>query len=151
MRVLATIALSFSCAVFLAVLLPWSGWLWYASAVCALGGVVFLILKKPMRRQAKVRLRGMLIFFSAAAALVWVNVYQMTFVNDVAEYFGQNAPFEATVAEYPIATDNGAKVTLSLGFGKKAVYYGDKSLLELQPGNTVTGEAYWQDAGHQGE
>lgn len=147
MRVLATIALSFSCAVFLAVLLPWSGWLWYASAVCALGGVVFLILKKPMRRQAKVRLRGMLIFFSAAAALVWVNVYQMTFVNDVAEYFGQNAPFEATVAEYPIATDNGAKVTLSLGFGKKAVYYGDKSLLELQPGNTVTGEAYWQDAG----
>lgn len=147
MRILATIAFSFSGAIFAAALLPWDGWQWYAGTVLAVAALVMLAMKRPMRCQARLRLRLLLILFSAAAALAWFGIYRMIFAAPLAENYGQTLDFQATVVEYPEDTNTGAKVTVSFGPGKKAVYYGSDELLQLEPGQTVSGTAYWQDAG----
>lgn len=147
MRILATIAFSFSGAVFAAVLLPWDGWQWYGCIVLVAAALIVLALKKPMRGLARLRLRLMLALLSAAAALAWYSIYCMIFAAPLAENYGQTLDFQATVVEYPVATNTGAKVTVSFGLGKKAVYYGGDDLLQLEPGQTVSGTAYWQNAG----
>ena len=126
MRILATIAFSFSGAVFAAVLLPWDGWQWYGCIVLVAAALIVLALKKPMRGLARLRLRLMLALLSAAAALAWYSIYCMIFAAPLAENYGQTLDFQATVVEYPVATNTGAKVTISFGLGKKAVYYGLK-------------------------
>lgn len=146
MRMLATIAFSFAGGCLAAVLMPWDGWYLYAAAALLAAGLVVLGLKKKLTGKGYLRLRLLLILFSAAASLAYCTVYRALFVAPVAENYGQTLAFSGTVTEYPEATNSGAKVTISLGFGKKAVYYGEASLLELQPGQTLQGSAYWQDA-----
>ena len=143
MRVLATIAFSFSFGIFAAVLLPWDGWQLYAAAVCAAAGLIscFFRRKKAGRRTA-------LIAFSLCAALLYHGRYQSVFVTPALRNCGETAAFDATVIDWAEATDYGAKVTVRLN-GKpsvKALYYGDFDLLDTQPGNRISGTARWQDA-----
>ncbi len=147
MRILATIAFSFAAATLAAVCLPWDGWQLYAAAVLLLLAVVLLPLKRVFSAHPTLRLRLLVVVFSASAALVWQCAYHQMFVAPVAEKYGQMCTFSGTVLEYPVETDKGAKVTVSIGNGAKAVYYGDEKLLTLQPGQTLSGTAYWQDAG----
>lgn len=56
MRTLAAISLSFAAAVFAAVLLPWSGWTWWAAIVCGAMGLAAVLLRR--RRPDKLRLRA---------------------------------------------------------------------------------------------
>ena len=146
MRILATVAFSFAAAMLPAVLLPWDGWqLWCAVSLLALG-TFFLLCRSMLSANKKLRLRVLLIIFSAAAALLWLAAYDGWVASPVRGQCGQVQEFSATVTEYPIATERGAKVTVSLGKGAKAVYYGDAGLLNLQPGQKLQGKAYWQDA-----
>ena len=146
MRILATVAFSFAAAMLPAALLPWSGWqLWCAMGLLALDAF-FLLCRGVLSQNKQLRLRVLLITFSAAAAMLWFAVYDGLVVAPVRKQCGQMQEFSATVTEYPVATENGAKVTVSLGKGAKAIYYGDKSLLDLQPGQKLQSKAYWQDA-----
>ena len=147
MRILATVALSFAAGCCASTLLPWDGWQLYAAGAVLLIALAVLALKKPLRRHEDLRLRALLITFSLVAALVYSVAYSAIFVRPVAEQYGQVSEFTATVVDYPQETDNGAKVTVRLSFGRKAVYYGEKNLLSLQPGQTLSGSAYWQNAG----
>ena len=147
MRVLATIALSFAAGCLAAVVLPWDGWLlWAAGALCA--GIAVLLLKRKLAGKKYLRLRLLLILFSMAASLLYTAAYQRVIVAPLADNYGEVLPFEGTVVDYPVATNSGAKVTISIGFGQKAVYYGDETLLTLQPGQKLRGSAYWQNAMH---
>ena len=147
MRLLATIAISFAAGCLACALLPVTGWQLWTAAVLVLAAVVLLALKRRLSQRLNLRLRLLLILFSLSASLVYFTAYTAIFSAPVQALCGEVRPFTGTVLEYPQQTNSGAKVTLSIGFGQKAVYYGDASLLELQPGQTLSGDAYWQDAG----
>ena len=143
MRVLATIAFSFSFGIFMSVLLPWDGWQLYAVIVCAAAGAISCIF-----RRKKAGKRAILIAFSLCAALLYHGLYQSLFVIPALKNCGKTTAFSGTVIDWAEATDYGAKVAVKLD-GKpptKAVYYGDFDLLETQPGNRLSGTARWQDA-----
>lgn len=143
MRVLATIAFSFSFGIFTSVLLPWSGWRIYAAIVCAAAGGIFCIFHRK-----KVGKRAILMAFSLCAALLYHGFYQSVFVTPALKNCGETTAFSGTVMDWAEATDYGAKVAVKLD-GKpsvKAVYYGDFDLLEIRPGDRLSGTARWQDA-----
>ena len=126
MRTLAMIAFSFASGIFLAVYLPWDGWqLWTATALLLLAVVALAALrrKKQLGKRAAVIAKPM------------------------AQQCGEDAVFSGVVADYPVTTNTGVKVTIHLAPFVKAVYYGDEELLSLQPGQRIGGTAYWQDAG----
>lgn len=149
MRVLATVALSFSAAIFTATLLPVFGWeLWAAGALSCLA-ILTAILRKPLaRRKQKLPRRLLLIFCAAAVGLLYSTAYDYFVCRPVTALCGKAENFSGTVCQYPLPTDNGGKVTLRLkgGHGAKAVYYADESVLDLKPGQEITGYAYWQNA-----
>ncbi len=143
MRILATIAFSFSFGIFAAVLLPGDGWQLYAAAVCAAAGIIVCFF-----RRKKAGKRIILIAFSLCAALLYQNVYQAVFVTPALRNCGETASFHATVIDWAEPTDYGTAVTVRLD-GKpsvKAVYYGDLDLMDTRPGNHISGTARWQDA-----
>ena len=147
MRVLATVSFSFAIGCIAAALLPWEGWLLWAALFLLCAALAVLALKRRLAGKEKLRLRALLILFSLAVALGYCAGYERVFIAPLTEQCGDVLPFEGTVTEYPIATESGAKVTVSLGFAQKAVYYGGEELLALQPGQRLHGSAYWQDAG----
>ena len=146
MRILATIALSFAVGTFAAVLLPWQGWQLIAGIVFAVCGLVFLILKRCFPPKNKWRLRLILIAFSLAMSLFYFAAYRTVKVDPVLEQCGKNGEFCATLTGYPMETERGGKVSVRLSGGTGAVYYGGEEILTLEPGQKITGTAYWQDA-----
>ena len=146
MRILATIALSFAAGIFAAVLLPWQGWQLIAGIVFAVCGVAFLILKRCFPQRSKWWLRLILITFSLAVSLFYFTVYRAVKVTPVLEQCGKSGEFCATLTDYPVETERGGKVSVRLSGGTRAVYYGEEEILTLEPGQKITGKAYWQDA-----
>ena len=144
MRVLATAAFSFSVAVLTAVLMPESGWYVYAAAALAVSAMAALLFGRR-RRWGR---RAALIGFSAAVALLYFTGYQQLVQQPVLDRCGQELPFTGVVCDYGTESTYGAKVTVQIDGSRfrKAVLYGDESLLSLRPGNVVTGTAQWNDA-----
>ena len=146
MRILATVALSFAAGCLAAAYLPGGLWLLWAALAVLCAALTVLALKGRFTGREKLRLRLLLIFFSLAVSLCYCAAYARVFMAPLKEQCGEVLPFTGTVVEYPVETETGAKVTVSIGFGQKAVYYGEKELLALQPGQVLRGSAYWQDA-----
>lgn len=143
MRVLATIAFSFAAGTFLAVLLPWTGWYFWAAAVLAVCTLAAAALCRKLPRAR----RAALILGALAVSLAYFGAYRTWVCGPVVERCGEEPrSFTATVADFPVETDYGAKVTVRLRPGVKGVYYGDESVLELVPGQRISGTARWQDA-----
>ena len=146
MRVLATIGFSFSAGVFLAALLPWTGWQLYAA-----GGVLLLALAWlfAVRKQKYFR-RGLLILLPLAVSLAYFAGYDHLVRQPIEDRCGAASDFAATVCDWPQATERGARVTVELeGYHRaRAVLYGEAELLAARPGDTVTGTAQWQSAAH---
>lgn len=144
MRVLATIALTFSAGILLTSLLPHSWWMLYFAVVLALAGGILLFFRK----KSKLLRRLVLMAFSLAAAIAYFTVFAQLVQQPILDKCGQELPFSGTVCAYPIESQYGAKVTIKLDGhpGAKAVYYGDEDVLALVPGNTISGVAEWNDA-----
>ncbi len=144
MRVLATIAFSFAAGLFLILLLPWSGWYLWASAGVGLSALALRLWAKD-RRWFR---RSQLLLWPLAAALVYFAVYQAAVQQPVLDRCGETNEFSATVCAWPEETGQGGKVTVRLHgfFGAKAVYYGGDEVLALEPGQQLSGAAWWQDA-----
>jgi len=143
MRVLATIAFSFAAAVFAAVLLPWSGWTLWAAAALAICAICAIIAKKryPFCKRAAMICAAMAIGF------LYFTLYTGLVCAPALERCGEEPQeFTATVADDPLPAAYGARVTVRLSPGVKGVLYGDESLLELVPGQRLSGMARWQDA-----
>lgn len=146
MRVLATIGFSFSAGVFLAALLPWTGWQLYAA-----GGVLLLALAWLFAaRKQKYFRRGLLILLPLAVSLAYFAGYDHLVRQPIEDRCGAASDFTATVCDWPQATERGARVTVELeGYHRaRAVLYGEAELLAARPGDTVTGTAQWQSAVH---
>ena len=147
MRTLAAISLSFAAAVFAAVLLPWSGWTWWAAIVCGAMGLAAVLLRR--RLPDKLRLRAAVILFSLCGGLLYFGGYQALVQQPVLERCGREAEFSAVAADFGQLTEQGGRVTVyPEGLrGVKAVCYGGQELSRLEPGQRITGYARWQDAG----
>ena len=147
MRTLAAISLSFAAAVFAAVLLPWSGWTWWAAIVCGAMGLAAVLLRR--RLPDKLRLRAAVILFSLCGGLLYFGGYQALVQQPVLERCGREAEFSAVAADFGQLTEQGGRVTVyPEGLrGVKAVCYGGQELAQLEPGQRITGYARWQDAG----
>lgn len=146
MRVLATIGFSFSAGVFLAALLPWTGWQLYAA-----GGVLLLALAWLFAaRKQKYFRRGLLILLLLVVSLAYFAGYDHLVRQPIEDRCGAASDFTATVCDWPQATERGARVTVELeGYHRaRAVLYGEAELLAARPGDTVTGTAQWQSAAH---
>lgn len=146
MRVLATIGFSFSAGVFLAALLPWTGWQLYAA-----GGVLLLALAWLFAaRKQKYFRRGLLILLPLAVSLAYFAGYDHLVRQPIEDRCGAALDFAATVCDWPQATERGARVAVELeGYHRaRAVLYGEAELLAARPGDTVTGTAQWQSAAH---
>lgn len=146
MRVLATIGFSFSAGVFLAALLPWTGWQLYAA-----GGVLLLALAWLFAaRKQKYFRRGLLILLPLAVSLAYFAGYDHLVRQPIEDRCGAASDFTATVCDWPQATERGARVTVELeGYHRaRAVLYGEAELLGARPGDTVTDTAQWQSAAH---
>lgn len=146
MRVLATIGFSFSAGVFLAALLPWTGWQLYAA-----GGVLLLALAWLFAaRKQKYFRRGLLILLPLVVSLAYFAGYDHLVRQPIEDRCGAASDFTATVCDWPQATERGARVTVELeGYHQaRAVLYGEAELLAARPGDTVTGTAQWQSAAH---
>lgn len=146
MRVLATIGFSFSAGVFLAALLPWTGWQLYAA-----GGVLLLALAWLFAaRKQKYFRRGLLILLPLVVSLAYFAGYDHLVRQPIEDRCGAASDFAATVCDWPQATERGAKITVELeGYHRaRAVLYGEAELLAARPGDTVTGTAQWQSAAH---
>lgn len=146
MRVLATIGFSFSAGVFLAALLPWTGWQLYAA-----GGVLLLALAWLFAaRKQKYFRRGLLILLPLVVSLAYFAGYDHLVRQPIEDRCGAASDFTATVCDWPQATERGARVTVELEdyHRARAVLYGEAELLAARPGDTVTGTAQWQSAAH---
>lgn len=146
MRVLATIGFSFSAGVFLAALLPWTGWQLYAA-----GGVLLLALAWLFAaRKQKYFRRGLLILLPLVVSLAYFAGYDHLVRQPIEDRCGAASDFTATVCDWPQATERGSRVTVELeGYHRaRAVLYGEAELLAARPGDTVTGTAQWQSAAH---
>lgn len=144
MRVLATIAFSFAAGLFLVLLLPWSGWYLWAAAGLALAALGLYLWGRTQKRFR----RSQLILWPLAASLVYFTAYQAVVQQPVLDRCGTETAFAGTVCTWPWETERGAAVTVRLHgmHGAKATYYGGEELLTLEPGQTLSGAAWWQDA-----
>lgn len=145
MRTLATIAFSFAAGIFLSAYLPWDGWqLWTAIALLMLA----VIALAALHQDKLLRRRVVVVLCALSLSLAYFVGYRQLIVEPITRQCGQNAAFSGLVTDFPVATDRGAKVTIRLAPFAKAVYYGDEELMALEPGQRISGTAYWQDAGN---
>nr|WP_326125535.1 DNA internalization-related competence protein ComEC/Rec2 [uncultured Oscillibacter sp.] len=142
MRRLAVFAGAFSLGVFLAQYLLRPEWLLPAAlGALALGWASFLLPWELRRRSAAA-------CAALALALGWNWLYLRQVQRPMEALAGTEGTAVMTLLDYAEETDYGARTSVKLeGFPLgKAVYYGDVSLLELEPGQTVTGAVRFQSA-----
>jgi competence protein ComEC len=144
LRKLASAAFAFSAGIFAAQYLLPSGWL-LPACLCALalGGCGFLTRENA-------RLRVFLICGALAASLLYQWGYDALAVRPAQRLSGTEQDCDMTLCGDPQETDYGAKATVLLRIeGQRelrAVYYGERALLELAPGSTVHDRVELSDA-----
>lgn len=142
MRKLAVFAGAFSLGIFLAQYLLQPEWqLTAALAALGLGWASFL-LPWGLRR------RSVVICAALALALGWNWLYIRQVQRPMEALAGTEGAAVMTLLDYADSTDYGARATVRLdGFPYgKVVLYGDGSLLDLAPGQTVSGAVRFRSA-----
>lgn len=142
MRRLAAAAFAFAAGIFAAQYLLPSGCLLAISALCAAAGLLGLAFHGHTRQ------RILLIAWGLALAFAWNWVYLQTVQVPAEQLAGTTVQnVSMTLCDYPAAAKYGAKVTVRLdGLRGKAIYYGDESLLGLEPGNVIIGDVSFSSA-----
>lgn len=135
MRKLAAVACGFSAAVF------WGQYLLIREHQLPAAAVLLLVtLLARMTLSGRRRLRLTLICGGLAAGLVY-NWAWVTLVQLPAEGLaGEERLAELTILEYPQPTEYGARAAVRLeGENIRCMYYGAEGILELEPGNRLSG------------
>lgn len=142
MRKLAIFAGSFSAGIFLAQYLFPNDWLLPAAFAClCLGGLAMLLPWKWRRR-------GVIIGAALALGLGYHWLYARQVQRPMEALAGTEATLTMTLQDYAEPTSYGTKATVRIaGLPGKAVYYGDETLLVLQPGQTVRGQVSLRSSG----
>lgn len=145
MRRLAVFSGGFSLGVFLYVyplrFLPWEGWPLAAAGVSLGLGLLSLTLPWEWRR------RGVALSAAMALGLGWSWLYARQVRRPAQVLAGETGNVTAVLCDYASENGFGARVTVRLeGVPGKAVLYGGRELLELEPGRTVTGTVRLSDS-----
>lgn len=141
MRRLAVFAGGFSLGVFLAQYLLEGGRVLLGAAVGL--ALAFAALALPW----KWRRRGVAFCAALALGLGYSWLYARQVQRPAEALAGRTETVSATLCGYAVKSDFGARVTVRLeGVPGKAALYGGEELLELEPGQTVTGEVRLQSA-----
>lgn len=140
MRVLATAAFAFSGGIFLAQYLLPHAWQLPLCLICVALGAAGLLLKENARK------RAFLIAAGLALGLAWNWAYVMMVQLPAEKMAGETYPSLSMVTlEYAEPTDYGARVTVRPEIegltGVRMMYYGDETLLELEPGCRIVDDA----------
>lgn len=148
MRSLAAIAFSFAAAILSLCLLPVGHWVFWAAGILAAAGGVVLLLPR-LRALGRLRVYLALITLSLAAGLLYGRGWCALVSQPVQDKCGSSHLFSATVCDWPEQRDSGWRVTVRLADArgaKAACYLSDEAAALLEPGQTLLGSAYWQDA-----
>lgn len=142
MRKLALFAAGFSLGIFAAQYLLRPDWLLPGAFLCLGLGWASFLLPWELRR------RSVAVCAALALALGWNWLYVRQVQRPLESLSGTEGPAVMTLWDYAQETDYGARVTVKLNAfpAGKAVFYGDRSLLELEPGQTVTVRARFRSA-----
>lgn len=138
MRILATACLAFAAGILSAQYLLPLRLLPYAACGCAVLGVLW-----AMALHGCNRLRAMLIGFGLAAALLWDFGYVRVVQTPFEALVGETDVLVMETADYPSATDYGCRIEVRIlrpGLHGKAIYYGDASLMDTEPGSRLTAQ-----------
>ena len=133
MRLLALFSGGFALGIFLlqyALPVNWAPPLALGILVCG-----WLTLLRPKRW----RRRPLLVCLGLSIALGWGWLYVRQVQQPMLALAGEERPVELTVCDYPSPTSYGGKVTVKANSfaHRKAVFYGEDSLLDLVPGQTI--------------
>lgn len=135
MRKLATAALSFSAAVFLAQYLVPASWLVFCCIVFAAPALIGLFFK------GGARLRILLICLGLSAGFIWSYAYTSVFFKPAEKLNGMTETVTAVVCSEPVATDYGSKalvkVNIDGALAVKTQIYTFGGVPGIKPGNTV--------------
>lgn len=148
MRSLAAIAFSFAAAILSLCLLPLGHWVFWAAGILAAAGGAVLLLPR-LRALGRLRVYLALITLSLAAGLLYGRGWSALVAQPVQDKCGSSHLFSATVCDWPEQRDFGWRVTVRLADArgaKAACYLSDEAAALLEPGQTLLGSAYWQDA-----
>ena len=141
MRRLAVFAGGFSLGVFLARYLLRGGWALLGAGLALALGLGSALLPRERRR------RGVILCAALSLGLGWSWLYARQIQRPAQALAGRGSEFTATLCGYASKSDFGARVTVRLeGVPGKAVLYAGEELLELEPGQTVSGRAAFRDA-----
>ena len=141
MRRLAVFAGGFSLGVFLAQYLLRDGWILLGAGLSLALGVLSAFLPWEWRR------RGVILWTALSLGLGWSWLYARQVQRPAQVLAERTVDFTASLCGYAMETDFGARATVRLeGLPSKVALYAGKELLELVPGQTVTGRAQFQDA-----
>ena len=141
MRKLSIFSGTFAGGIFLSQYLLPDGWLLPGALLCFFLGCAALFLPGDIRK------RGLLLCLGLSLALGYDWLYVRQVQAPMERLAGTTAEVTMTLREYPVKTDYGAKVIVEVeDLPGKLTYYGSGILLELQPGQTVTTEVYFQNA-----
>lgn len=137
MRKLATAALAFSAAVFLANFILPVSWLAAAATVCALLSAVLALTRRKWLRPAVI----VLLFF--ALGLLEYSVYTRLTLDRAREYSGQTQDVCGTVLDYPDIYDSYARLRIrvaseDLPHFKAIVYDNEKQFSDAKPGDHIS-------------
>lgn len=136
----ASFALGCALAQYLLAPTHWITALVVSLAAAALG---FALARGDLRR------RVVLCALGAALAFGWSAVYRGSIVSPNEALIGRTETVELELCDYAVETAYGAKVRVRIlerGLRGSAMYYGDESLLALEPGANVTDEVEFHDA-----
>ena len=145
MRRLAVFAGGFSLGVFLYSFplrfLPWDGLPLAAAGLALVLGFLSTLLPWEWRR------RGVVLCAALSLGLGWGWLYARQVQRPAQAMAETEGGFTATLCGYASKTDFGARVDARLeGVPGKAVLYAGRELLDLVPGQTVSGRARFRDA-----
>ena len=141
MRRLAVFAGGFSLGVFLAQYLLRDGWILAGAGLALELGLLSLLLPREWRR------RGVILCAALALGLGWSWLYARQVQRPAQALAGREESFAATLCGYASETDFGARAEIRLeGVPGRAALYAGRELLDLVPGQTVSGRAQFRDA-----
>lgn len=141
MRRLAVFAGGCSLGVFLAQYLLRDGWILLGAGLALGLGFLSVLLPWEWRR------RGVILCAALSLGLGWSWLYARQVQRPAQALAGQRSDFSATLCGYASETDFGARAEVRLeGVPGKVVLYAGRELLELVPGQTVSGQARFSDA-----
>lgn len=142
MRKLALFAAGFSLGIFAAQYLLRPEWLLPGAVLCLGAGWASFLLPWEIRR------RGVAVCAALALGLGWNWLYARQVQRPLETLAGTEGTAVMTLWDYAQETDYGARVTVKLaGFPRgKVLLYGDASLLEAEPGQTVSGAVRFRSA-----